>query len=105
MPRPPELTAEINQVLFFTENADGYNETLKSLKRIEAREKPWIPPTKQENWFNQSLASRDFFTNQENYFARLKEINQPVLIGGAKDDLAFPPVDSYLLASEMPIHS
>ena len=97
-----ENTPEDHQVLFFTETESGLQETLKSLARINQRAATPIPPTRKENWMMQTLAMRDFFTNPQNYFSSLKEIHQPVLVGGAKNDLAFPLIDSYLLAREIP---
>lgn len=97
-----ENTPEDHQILFFSETEEGRIETLKSLERIKQRAVYPIPPTKKENWKMQALAMRDFFGSPQYYFARLKEIKHPVLIGGAKQDLAFPLVDSYLLAREIP---
>jgi pimeloyl-ACP methyl ester carboxylesterase len=93
---------EDHQVLFFTETSEGFNHARRSLDRIQSINKPEIPETKRENWTNQALAMRDFFANELNYFARLKEIKCPVLIGAATQDLAFPLLDAYLLAREIP---
>ena len=100
--RHDENPPEDHQVLFFTKDEDGYKETLKSLGRMKRRMSSPIPATKKENWVAQSVAAKDFFYNKEGYFNRLKEVTQPVLIGGAKGDIAFPMIDSYLLAREMP---
>jgi pimeloyl-ACP methyl ester carboxylesterase len=99
--RHDKNSPEDHQVLFFTQDENGYAETIKSLQRIEGRIGPLIPSTKKENWVAQSVAAKDFFYNEENYFNRLKEITQPVLIGGAKEDIAFPMIDFYLLAREI----
>ena len=100
--RHDENPPKDHQVLFFTQDEKGYKETLKSLERMEGRMPPPVPATKKENWVAQSVAAKDFFYNKEGYFNRLKEITQPVLIGGAKEDIAFPMIDSYLLAREIP---
>lgn len=97
-----ENTPDDHQVLFFTETVEGRDETLRSLNRIGKRAVTPIPPTKKESWMKQALAMRDFFSSSKNYFAQLKEIKHEVLIGGAKQDLAFPLIDSYLLARELP---
>jgi pimeloyl-ACP methyl ester carboxylesterase len=93
---------EDHQVLFFTKDQVGLTETMKSLNRMAQRQRPIIPPTQTKNWISQSLASRDFFSHPENFFLKLKDIIHPVLIGGAKQDIAFPMIDSYLLAREIP---
>jgi pimeloyl-ACP methyl ester carboxylesterase len=97
-----DTTPELHQMLFFTENEFGKNEALASLQRINNRKSDLSVATKQENWMNQLLAARSFFTNPGNYFDQLKNINQPVLVAGAKQDIAFPMIDSYLLAREIP---
>jgi|APTNR8051073442_1049403.scaffolds.fasta_scaffold00001_81 pimeloyl-ACP methyl ester carboxylesterase len=95
-------TPEDHQLLFFTETEEGYNHMLQSLARIHSRKASQSPLTTKENWMAQALAMRDFFGGPVDYFSRLNEIKHPVLVGGAKQDLAFPLVDSYLLAREIP---
>ncbi len=96
-----ENSVEDQQILFFTETPDGLQHTLNSLARISERTVDISPVTKKENWMNQALAMRDFFSGPVDYFSKLKEIKHPVLIGAAKHDLAFPLIDAYLLTQEI----
>ena len=75
---------------------------MQSLARISSWGAKPIPATKRESWISQSMAMRDFFGSAENYYSKLSEIKHPVLVGGAKQDLAFPMIDSFLLAREIP---
>lgn len=95
-------TTADHQILFFTETPEGLLHTEQSLLRMKSFYHEQIPDTTRENWNNQALAMRDFFSNPLNYFSKLKEIKCPVLIGAAKQDIAFPLIDSYLLAREIP---
>lgn len=100
--RHDENTLADHQVLFFTDTPAGLRYTQTSLERIAQRTIDVSPATRKANWMNQALAMRDFFGGPVNYFARLCEITQPVLIGAAKQDLAFTLVNAYLLVREIP---
>jgi pimeloyl-ACP methyl ester carboxylesterase len=100
--RHEENTLEDHQTLFFTETAEGRQYTRQSLDRMKSFYHETVPATTQANWTNQALAMRDFFSNPLNYFGKLKEIQMPVLIGAARQDIAFPLLDAYLLAREIP---
>lgn len=93
-------TEDDHQVLFFTEDDKGWQHTRDSLARI-SRRGDLIPAAKTENWMSQSLAMRDFYSSPQDYFNQLKNINVPTLVSGARYDIAFPMVNSYLLAREI----
>ncbi|MTI89339.1 MAG: alpha/beta hydrolase [Balneolaceae bacterium] len=97
------LKAEHHQQLFFTEGKSGLNNTLTSLARIEAAANPdEVPINPIETWKAQGSATRSFLQGTGNYFSKLKEINHPVLVAGAKNDIAFSAKNSFLLYRELP---
>ncbi|WP_422858682.1 alpha/beta fold hydrolase [Flagellimonas sp. S174] len=96
-----DMKPEDHQTVFFTDDSSGYDHTLKSLSRIE-KYKDQVPLTKPETWVPQGEATKGFFLSDKDYFNKIKEINQPVLVAGAKEDISFSDNNSFLLFKQIP---
>ena len=62
----------------------------------------FVRPLKKRIGATNCLQQGIFFEHPDNYFSQLKNIRQAVLVAGAKQDIAFPMIDAYLLAREIP---
>lgn len=88
--------------LFFGLTPQGREAGRASLERIAARRDPSEPAVTSEGMQVQRQALVDWFQGAGNYFSRLKEIKQPVLVINGDKDQAFPVFDSVLLFREIP---
>jgi pimeloyl-ACP methyl ester carboxylesterase len=97
-----KYTNEDHLEMFFANSKTSRNLGLASLQRIKQRTTNLDPDVKTKAWQTQFGAAVGWFENKENYFDKLKLVQQPVLIATGKDDIALPIQNSYVLEREIP---
>ncbi len=95
------MKPEHHQTVFFTDDQKGLHATKESLSRID-NYLTKVKPTQPETWIAQGTATKNYFSSEKNYFEKIKSISQPVLVAGAKEDIAFSSKNSFLLYKQIP---
>ncbi|WP_027420517.1 alpha/beta fold hydrolase [Crocinitomix catalasitica] len=96
-----DMKPEHHQTVFFTDDQKGLNAANESLSRISKYVSKVIP-TQPETWIAQGTATKNYFFSEKNYYEKIKSIAHPVLIAGAKEDIAFSGKNSFLLYQQIP---
>jgi pimeloyl-ACP methyl ester carboxylesterase len=95
-------TDEDHLKMFFADSSSSRKLGFESLQRIKKRTSDIDPPVSTDSWKTQFSAAIGWFENKENYFEKLKLIQQSVLIATGKHDIALPIQNSYVLEREIP---
>ncbi|MBD2682750.1 MULTISPECIES: alpha/beta fold hydrolase [Nostoc] len=95
-------TDEDHLKMFFANSNSSRKLGLESLQRIKKRTTDIEPLVNTDSWKTQFSAAIGWFENKENYFNKLKLIQQPILIATGRYDIALPIQNSYVLEREIP---
>ena len=96
------VTAEDLLYLFFTTSPAGMAAGRASLERISARRDATQIKTTPATMGAQYQAIVSFYKDEGSIYPALKTIAAPTLVANGDSDGAFPPVDSIVLAREIP---
>lgn len=99
----PKNSPEDMVYLFYTETEAGKKAANESRLRFEKLDKRGVETkTSPAIILKQAVGARHYISNTDGWFARLSDIDRPVLIANGDSDLAFPVINSKVLHREIP---
>ena len=89
--------------IFFSPSETSIRKGRESLARMDKPSQPGSSlKTSPETMLAQIGAIEAFWANEQGWFEKLKEIQQPTLVANGDTDVAFPILDSVILFREIP---